>query len=64
MEQLVRVLTHGAHASHAGIQEVALSAMASIAAASGKAFLPHLPTLLPVLSHFMSGTATDYLACR
>lgn len=64
MEQLVRVLARGAHVSHAGVQEVALSAIASTAAAAGPDFLPHLPTVLPALSHFMSATSKDMLPCR
>lgn len=48
------MLAHGAHKGAAGVQEMALSALASIAAAARTDFEPHLPAVLPALNHFMA----------
>jgi hypothetical protein len=65
MSQLVAVLARGGgQAAHAGVQEVALSAIASAASAARADFAPHLSTVLPALSHFMAATSRDLLPCR
>lgn len=49
---LVAVLSRGAPET----QHAALGALASAAVASGPAFAPHAPAVLPALSHFMQAT--------
>lgn len=43
---------------------MALSALASIAAAAQADFEPHVPAVLPVLHHYMGVTGTELVRCR
>eukprot|EP00878_Enallax_costatus_P019883 GHUV01020993.1.p1 GENE.GHUV01020993.1~~GHUV01020993.1.p1 ORF type:complete len:804 (+),score=291.15 GHUV01020993.1:1449-3860(+) len=60
VEQLLLVLQNG----KPGVQEMALSAVSSIASAAQQAFQPHTAVMLPVLHHFMQHPGKEYLDCR
>ncbi|KAF8069426.1 IPO4 [Scenedesmus sp. PABB004] len=64
MPQLVETLLCVLAASRPAVQEMALSAVASIAAAAQGAFQPYAGAVLPVLDHFMRAPGKDLLLCR
>ncbi|EFJ45451.1 hypothetical protein VOLCADRAFT_94324 [Volvox carteri f. nagariensis] len=64
LEQLVSGLCTVLGVTGPAVQELALSALASVVSAAGKEFEPYLGPLLPVLHHFLSATSPGLLACR
>ncbi|GLC39350.1 hypothetical protein PLESTB_000894500 [Pleodorina starrii] len=64
LEQLVSGLCTVLSVTGPAVQELAMSALASVVSAAGKDFEPFLGPLLPVLHHFMSATSPALLSCR
>eukprot|EP00882_Tetradesmus_deserticola_P014858 GHRQ01015811.1.p1 GENE.GHRQ01015811.1~~GHRQ01015811.1.p1 ORF type:complete len:546 (+),score=193.28 GHRQ01015811.1:112-1749(+) len=64
MPQLVSELLQVLQMGRPGVQEMALSAVSSIAAAAEQAFQPYTAQVLPVLQHFMQHPGKEHLLCR
>ncbi|WIA30405.1 hypothetical protein OEZ86_000490 [Tetradesmus obliquus] len=64
MPQLISELLQVLQMGRPGVQEMALSAVSSIAAAAEQAFQPYTAQMLPVLQHFMQHPGKEHLLCR
>ncbi|PNH04952.1 putative importin subunit beta-4 [Tetrabaena socialis] len=64
LQQLISGLVTVLNVTGPAVQELAMSALASVVAAAGKEFEPYLGVILPVLHHFMSSTSAALLSCR
>ncbi|GLI66665.1 hypothetical protein VaNZ11_010595 [Volvox africanus] len=64
LEQLVSGLGSVLTVTGPAVQELALSALASVVAAARKDFGPYLAPVLPVLHHFLSCTSPAMIPCR
>ncbi|GIL67102.1 hypothetical protein Vafri_20555 [Volvox africanus] len=64
LEQLVSGLGAVLTVTGPAVQELALSALASVVAAARKDFEPYLAPILPVLHHFLSCTSPAMIPCR
>jgi len=64
IERLVGVLSHGATTNNHDVQEMALSAIASTAAAAAADFAPYVGAVLPALQHFLTVERSELLPCR
>ncbi|KAG2492093.1 hypothetical protein HYH03_009587 [Edaphochlamys debaryana] len=64
LQQLVTGLNAVLSCTGPAVQELALSALASVVAAAGKEFEPYMAAILPALSHFMTSSQPSLLPCR
>ncbi|GFR46415.1 hypothetical protein Agub_g7997, partial [Astrephomene gubernaculifera] len=64
LPQLVSGLCTVLSVTGPAVQELALSALASVVAAAGREFEPYLASILPALHHFLSSSSPALLPCR